>query len=52
MLDLFDYPVPLISCTLDRFGARKKFSASKFWMDGTIQFIWAKSTLFVNVSAY
>ena len=52
MLDLLDYPVPLISCTLDRFGIRKKFSASKFWMDLTVQFVWAKSTLFVDISVY
>ena len=42
MLDLFDYPVPLISSTLDHFGFRKKFSESKFWMDLTVQLIWAK----------
>ena len=52
MLDLFDCPVPLDSCTLDCFGSRKTFSVSKFWMDLTIQFVWAKSTLFVDASTY
>ena len=48
MLELFDYPTPLISSTLDHSGACKKFSASKFWKDLTIQFVWEMSTHFVD----